>query len=288
LYKLLSASWARYFLGIDDQYDAVDKDEPLSQAGANACALRAFQAGCYSYLSAGYRFGDPSEYLHPRTPPHPHHSKPELHGTCEGCTPPVHGSVLLLYTDPETGQVMERRGNRNVHGDVASPDAPGMGTMQRVGLLAHSLGSGANKRSGRLLLRRGAQIEAISSVEEEKSAVGEAAAKVIHMQRGVNSFKAKLKTNGGKISFELKNSPGRKSANGESKYDSPSKKVKAEPKASTPTPQRVNGSSPGSSRDKTPVRFNSPGRDSGSGSSRDKTPVRFNSPSKEKKVNGDK
>ncbi len=74
--------------------------------------LDAFDAGCHSFLSAGFKFGDPLAYLHP--PGHPHTLRPNF-VDCEGCTPPVHGSVVLLYTD-EGGATVERRG-----ADLKSP-----------------------------------------------------------------------------------------------------------------------------------------------------------------------
>tara|TARA_B110001450_G_C17560051_1_gene456378 strand:- start:165 stop:968 length:804 start_codon:yes stop_codon:yes gene_type:complete len=54
-----------------------------------------FEAGLESFLEAGYKSGDPSEYLHP--PGHPHTYRPVLDGSCEGCTPPVHGKPFIIH-----------------------------------------------------------------------------------------------------------------------------------------------------------------------------------------------
>ena len=101
LAQVLPASWAR--LAGDDG------------DGANGlelqCTLAAFDAGCHAFLSAGFKFGDPAAYLHP--PSHPHNRRPNFLN-CEGCTPPVHGSVVLMYTNG--GKCIERRGS-----DVKSP-----------------------------------------------------------------------------------------------------------------------------------------------------------------------
>ena len=143
-----------------------------TRGGARACALRAFQAGCYSYLSAGYRFGDPKHFLHPRSPPHPHHRKPDLRGECEGCTPPVHGSVVLLWTDPKTGEVVEHRGNRTA--PTADGGGASMGTVAKVGLLVRALSQSSRSGGGdaRMLLRRSfsSAYEMVETVEQSRVA----------------------------------------------------------------------------------------------------------------------
>ena len=83
-------------------------------------AKRAFEAGCYAFTSAGFRFGDPADWLHP--PGHAHSFRPDLTGACHGCTPPVHGSILMLTVDPKSGEIIERRG------DAADDDAHGTGS----------------------------------------------------------------------------------------------------------------------------------------------------------------
>ena len=52
-----------------------------------------FWAGLERYFQEGFRLGDPRAYLH--GPGHPHHAAPQFTG-CEGCCPPVHGTVLCL------------------------------------------------------------------------------------------------------------------------------------------------------------------------------------------------
>ena len=80
---------------------APDPDGPLDLQST----LDAFDAGCRSFLSAGFRFGDPLPYLHP--PGHPHERRPDMMD-CPGCTPPVHGSVVLMYQ--LGGECIQRRG----------------------------------------------------------------------------------------------------------------------------------------------------------------------------------
>ena len=63
----------------------------------------AFRAGCGSFLSHGFRFGDPAAYLHP--PGHSHHYRPDYQH-CLGCTPPVHGDCLLLTSIDSVVQVV--------------------------------------------------------------------------------------------------------------------------------------------------------------------------------------
>ena len=45
------------------------------------------------YVQDGFRLGDPRAYLHGAG--HPHQAAPQFTG-CEGCCPPVHGTVLCL------------------------------------------------------------------------------------------------------------------------------------------------------------------------------------------------
>lgn len=54
----------------------------------------AFWAGVEHFYKDGFRMGDPTKHLHP--PGHPHISRPQFSPPCFGCTPPVHGQVLLL------------------------------------------------------------------------------------------------------------------------------------------------------------------------------------------------
>lgn len=56
---------------------------------------RVFEAGVASFQEAGYKPGDPSKYLHP--PGHPHTYDPVLDGSCQGCTPPVHGTPFIIH-----------------------------------------------------------------------------------------------------------------------------------------------------------------------------------------------
>ena len=56
----------------------------------------AYSAGLSSFVDAGYLYGDPAAYLHP--PNHPHARKP-VFGTCLGCSPPVHGRPVLLWSE---------------------------------------------------------------------------------------------------------------------------------------------------------------------------------------------
>ena len=107
--------------------------------GLSTCAWKAFEAGCYAFGAAGFRFGDPADYLHP--PGHPHSFRPCLKGSCDGCTPPVHGSIVLIYFDPERGELVERRG-----AEILDDDEGGLGTFAKL-----------------LRWRRRAQLSALSS-----------------------------------------------------------------------------------------------------------------------------
>ena len=59
-----------------------------------------FVAGCASFSRGGFRFGDPTDFLHP--PGHPHWLKPDFR-TCRHCAPPVQGQVVLLHSDGNGG-----------------------------------------------------------------------------------------------------------------------------------------------------------------------------------------
>ena len=107
---LLPERLAQSVLGGDPEA-AEDAESAEGGGGAHESAYRAFEAGCYAFLSAGFRFGDPADWLHP--PGHAHSFRPCLTGKCDGCTPPVHGSILLLTVDPCTGEIVERRGDEH-------------------------------------------------------------------------------------------------------------------------------------------------------------------------------
>ena len=97
-------SWAR-------KVGALCEAAPSRQTSEHA-----FVAGCRAFAASGYRFGDPADYLHAAD--HPHISRPDfLH--CNGCTPPVHGSVLLMYRT-DGGELRELRGE-----DVLRSRPPG-------------------------------------------------------------------------------------------------------------------------------------------------------------------
>ena len=53
----------------------------------------AFAAGLAAFQSQGFKYGDPSIYLHPQG--HPHLLEP-CFGRCQGCSPPVHGQPALV------------------------------------------------------------------------------------------------------------------------------------------------------------------------------------------------
>ena len=102
----------------------------------------AFRAGCECFMQHGFKFGDPEAYLHP--PGHPHNYRPEF-ATCEGCTPPVHGNVMLLRrsADGEVDVVSETsarpalsRGNGNAR-------------LRLTSLLGDDFGTIALRRSSR-------------------------------------------------------------------------------------------------------------------------------------------
>jgi hypothetical protein len=63
----------------------------------------AFAAGCASFSRGGFRFGDPTDYLHPAG--HPHWARPQF-ATCPHCAPPVQGRVVLLHARPD-GSIAE-------------------------------------------------------------------------------------------------------------------------------------------------------------------------------------
>ena len=65
----------------------------------------AFDAGCAAFSCGGFRFGDPSEFLHPAG--HPHWHQPDFR-SCPHCTPAVQGRVVLLHTKRDgRGEVEE-------------------------------------------------------------------------------------------------------------------------------------------------------------------------------------
>ena len=103
----------------------------------------AFRAGCAAFTKAGFRFGNPADYLHPHG--HPHLWRPDfrrcalysvrllgtrcfgallarhtikessvspcvplLYHSCPGCSPPVHGRVICLTIDPSTSQAVQQ------------------------------------------------------------------------------------------------------------------------------------------------------------------------------------
>ena len=63
----------------------------------------AFDAGRAAFLRAGYREGNPEDYLHP--PGHPH-TQQRIPGwkQCPGCNPPVHGLPVLVSRAPPQQQ----------------------------------------------------------------------------------------------------------------------------------------------------------------------------------------
>jgi len=69
-------------------------------------AEAAFDAGCQNFWQENFAFGDPRTYLH--EPNHEHMRNPDFSGECEGCTPPVHGQVVLLTC--EAGKITPRLG----------------------------------------------------------------------------------------------------------------------------------------------------------------------------------
>lgn len=83
-------------------YDAVGA---MISAGDTIQIELAFWAGLEHFTSDGFRLGDPAQYLHP--PGHPHALRPVFSPPCKGCTPPVHGKVVLLRAAPggEVGAV---------------------------------------------------------------------------------------------------------------------------------------------------------------------------------------
>ena len=132
--------WA---LGVDARAVKSLRDEDEGELWGEArheSVFRAFEEGCYAFLSAGFRFGDPKEFLHP--PTHPHTFRADLSGECYGCMPPVHGSVVLLYTDPHTGKPVERRGQDY----AAGVGAEAVNAFTRVAMTARRWSSKLRRR----------------------------------------------------------------------------------------------------------------------------------------------
>lgn len=65
----------------------------------------AYNTGLDTFEVEGFKYGDPSEYLHAWD--HPHIKAPQFH-TCLGCMPPVHGQPVLLRF--RHGEVQVRAG----------------------------------------------------------------------------------------------------------------------------------------------------------------------------------
>ena len=88
---------------------AVPRRLPIAQA---------FKAASDRFKRAGFCFGDPSKYLHKGN--HPHILRPDLEN-CPGCSPPVHGEVLLIIARPDgRGGCIEYDGD---HADTACLNA---------------------------------------------------------------------------------------------------------------------------------------------------------------------
>jgi len=69
----------------------------VAAASAAVVVATAFDAGRAAFLKAGYREGDPDDYLH--LPTHEHctaASRPAGWKKCPGCNPPVHGEPVLV------------------------------------------------------------------------------------------------------------------------------------------------------------------------------------------------
>lgn len=87
-------------------------------ASAYEAVAAAFAAGCASFSREGFRFGDPSEHLHP--PGHEHWRRPQF-ATCKNCAPPVQGCVVLLHTKPDgSGDVEVVHGQDAIASDGCS------------------------------------------------------------------------------------------------------------------------------------------------------------------------
>ena len=108
---------------------------------------RAFEAGCASFSREGFRFGDPSTYLHP--PHHEHWRRPQF-ATCRGCLPPVQGRVVLLHTPPggRSGEIEEIYGR-----DAIGRDERSWTRRWRVLLLGTRLASTKDWRSTNEVVR---------------------------------------------------------------------------------------------------------------------------------------
>jgi hypothetical protein len=95
---------------------------------AHALASAAFDAGCLSFWQENFSFGNPEDYLHESS--HEHMRNPDFSGECDGCTPPVHGQVVLLTC--EEG-VIESRLGKAPWGDNLSDNEPSRSMrMKRV------------------------------------------------------------------------------------------------------------------------------------------------------------
>jgi len=73
-------------------------------AGGEVDVELAFLAGLERFEEMGFALGDPAAFLHP--PGHPHLHAPRF-GRCDGCSPPVHGTVALLRSAPAGGGAVQ-------------------------------------------------------------------------------------------------------------------------------------------------------------------------------------
>ena len=106
---------------------------PLGARREDAAAASRFQtafwAGCQAFTEAGFKFGNPEDYLHRDN--HPHvgpHGRPEFN-TCPGCTPPVQGMPVLLRM--VGGEVV--RSAPKAFDPAEAEAAPGPGRLRRTG-----------------------------------------------------------------------------------------------------------------------------------------------------------
>lgn len=119
-------------------------DKPRSQLEV------AFWAGCDTFAEAGFRCGNPQDYLHRNQ--HPHLLKPEF-STCTGCSPPVQGlPILLRIVDGEVVRVAPE--------PYVPPTAPTDDSLAETSTAARSVTSTASSKG---LLQGLAQTSAVAS-----------------------------------------------------------------------------------------------------------------------------
>ena len=119
-------------------------DKPRSQLEV------AFWAGCDTFAEAGFRCGNPQDYLHRNQ--HPHLLKPEF-STCTGCSPPVQGlPILLRIVDGEVVRVAPE--------PYVPPTAPTDDSLAETSTAARSVTSTASSKG---LLQGLAQTSAVAT-----------------------------------------------------------------------------------------------------------------------------